>query len=229
MPVSTRVPWSLSNPAVWGFLLASLVPVLAHSADTAAPVIRHSPCVSYEVGAAIEIRVEIRDDSELYDPKVLHRPRGAKRWRASVLRPGLEPSIYIATFEAPARPVDVEYFVQSFDIDGNGPASFGTTTEPIRLVASEAPEPCVQVPLPMTAVVESERGPLDAPPRPIEEPSLDDVSFFENPIVWLVAGGVVAAAAAVGTIVALSRDDASPQALAERVRIQITTPPLPPP
>ncbi len=214
-----------------------LVPRAAFADDTQPPRIIHEPCAEYLTGAPIEILARFVDDSNIFDPKVVFRSRASAKWRSAdfVRQPGQD--IFRALIKpSEARDV-VEYFIECFDENGNGPARYGAPEGPVRLRPSRAPRHCEQV----VELKESTQStsPSAAPPSPAattsplstkpvaSAPSTCAAAsrpFYCSPWFWGGVGAVVAAAAGTGTWLALNRSTSSTPPTAVTLDVQAPDP-----
>ena len=65
--------------AAWALALLLSLPAIAR-ADTSPPRIAHTPIARAPLGAAILVSCEITDDSAIFAPSLLVRPKGAKEF-----------------------------------------------------------------------------------------------------------------------------------------------------
>jgi hypothetical protein len=155
--------------------------------DTAAPTITHTPPLACpkpvppatDVPCAVE--AVIVDDSGVFDPTLLFRLQGSAAYDRAPMKPreGAADTYVGVVPAAVAAAGDVEYLIEAFDVEGNGPARAGTEAAP--LVLAKAAPVVVVVP----------------PPPPVEE---DNTGL----VVGVVAvSAVVVVAAAVGVGVAV--------------------------
>jgi hypothetical protein len=124
------------------FWVCTFVAGLAHAADRAAPELEHSPCSTYLPDHDYAVRVRITDQSPLFDPKVIYRSPPGGDWQSATLVGG--GGIYHAVIPAGALRGTLEYFIEAFDIQGNGPARYGTRTAPARVKPHDAAVICAQ-------------------------------------------------------------------------------------
>lgn len=117
--------------------------------DTLPPVITHVPIPEAPAGAALPVSATIIDDSEVFEPTLYYRQSGTRKYMThSMLKAGV---IYSATIPEAVMQADVEYFIEAYDANGNGPSLFGSNNAPHRVKVAQ-----VVVPLP-------------PPPPPAEE------------------------------------------------------------
>jgi hypothetical protein len=125
-------------------LILSSTSVLA--ADTAPPQIVHEPCETFQKGVAYEVVARFYDESPIFDPKVVFR-RGKGKWQNRRFKRQGGNDNFVALI--PARFLkkgSIEYFIEAFDENGNGPARYGSTDAPVLLSGSSEASTCQQVP-----------------------------------------------------------------------------------
>ena len=124
-------------------LALTLVPALAHAADEAAPKIIHTPISKARSGQAFEISAQIIDESGLFEPTVYYRAVGQKKF-TGVPMSGSGPN-QVASLPEAAMHGDVEYFIEAYDVNGNGPGRFASEASPqkISVIALDSPPPMV--------------------------------------------------------------------------------------
>ena len=129
-------------------ILAAVVVVTATRAraaeDTSPPSIVHEPCEQYKKGAPFEVRARFLDDSPIFEPKVIYRSGGSVWKNARFERePGRD------DFRAVIRAADLkgalEYFLEAFDENGNGPARYGSPEAPVKVTPAVEPAECQQI------------------------------------------------------------------------------------
>lgn len=234
----------MSSRGCGSVLLCTLVlwaPATASASDRSPPQIVHEPCAEYLVGEPIEILARIVDESTLFDPKVVFRSRLSEQWQSAplVLQSGVD--VFRATLNTADVRGAVEYFLEAFDENGNGPARYGAPDAPVRLRPSKRPERCQQVvdlgqsPTTLLVAKPARRdeiagtgvrdtaspdsggavltdAPVDPAPRTCASASRP---FYCSPWFWGTAGALVAVGAGVG-VWALGRspqDDATPSSV----------------
>ena len=126
------------------FALAAVVASQAAAArDRKAPVIKHQAVTEAPKGRDLVIVAEIKDRSGLFEPTLYYRVKsgGAFSRSAFVVQ---KKNIYQAVIPAAELSGDVvEYFIESFDQQGNGPARMGGPEKPlkIKLIAPALTDP----------------------------------------------------------------------------------------
>jgi hypothetical protein len=152
--------WSLMMCAVSLFLGARAD---AARTDTAAPVIQHTPvegCPAAVVGAPpppCPVEAVITDDSGVFDPTLLVRLHGTTSFdRVPMTLVPDKPDTYVALVPpALATAGVVDYLIEAFDIQGNGPARVGSENAPLQLrptmvTSPPTPPPTTTPPPPTT-------------------------------------------------------------------------------
>lgn len=211
---------SLSLTALAALLLAS-VPAQAQKRakpkveeDVAAPNISHTPVKEAKRGEPLAISAEVYDDSDV-EVTVYFRKFGEgmdKAHRAQMLKVG---NNYQAVIPGIAVMDDIEYFLEAFDVQGNGPTRHGSDKKPHQVkVGDTAGKVAVVAPPPPPPPDGGDRviaaNPIAAPPPPMvvepEEPSgpKADLTF-----VWaaLGAGGAGLLSGTIFLVMAGSAED----------------------
>ncbi|MBI2377653.1 MAG: hypothetical protein HYV07_26870 [Deltaproteobacteria bacterium] len=96
--------------------------------DKVPPVITHARVSSAPMGSPIVIQARIEDSSGIFAPSVLFRIRGTKEFDTIELKKRDE--VFEATIPAEQVTADLEYFIEAFDDQGNGPARVGDPERP---------------------------------------------------------------------------------------------------
>jgi hypothetical protein len=174
--------------------------------DTTPPTIVHTPITTCPVGPDPQallpcvIEAEITDPTGVFDPTLLVKAQGAAAFERLPMKPreGGPADLYAATVPPTLLAAGtVDYLIEAFDVEGNGPARAGSEEAPLTVVRA--------APTLITA----------AEPEPVED----------NSGLWLgvgvAAGVVVLAAVGVGVGVALL--SARPPAIDE-VTLQVGGP-----
>jgi hypothetical protein len=189
--------------------------------DTAPPRIEHTPPAACPLDAPCLIEAQITDDSGVFDPTLLFRAAGATTFERAPMQAVVgTPSLYRAVLPAALLVAgDVEYLVEAFDVQGNGPARAGSDDAPLRIVR---PVPVVATPPDPPPDPPRTTTPAPAPTTTNTEDSMDT-----GLVVGLIAGGV-AAAVLVGGGIAWALVAARPPVGPEVVTVSVTAPsPLP--
>lgn len=179
-------------------MLMGTWPITAHGQkDTDPPVITHTPVKQALQNKPLTISAKISDAHAIFAPAVYVRLERATDYDNIPMRP------VGRTFQAviPASRVTgrLEYFIEAFDVLGNGPARMGTPETPMR-VEAVAKLPPVSLPPPVKA--SPPPPPILDPPPPAENNDDSEGGIFSQWWFW-TAVGVVVAGAATGTALAL--------------------------
>jgi len=106
----------------------------AQARDRKGPEIRHAPITDAELGEPIKVRAALFDTAGIFEATLYYRATGESEFfHATLVDSG---SDYVATIPAEIVKGDVEYFVEAYDKNGNGPSRVGSPTEPLRISIS---------------------------------------------------------------------------------------------
>lgn len=123
-------------------LVVAWGPAMAAQRDRKPPKITHTPVTQAVEGRALEIRAQIADPSGVFEPTLFYRSAGSREYlRATLVQTSGD---YVATIPAAAVVGEIEYFVEAFDEQGNGPARAGSPAKPLVvkvMSAAVAPTP----------------------------------------------------------------------------------------
>ncbi|MFM2152007.1 MAG: hypothetical protein RL199_442, partial [Pseudomonadota bacterium] len=137
-----RVADPMPNDRFARLLAGLLLPAAALAAEPpaadAGPDVRLSPLPEVRCGQPLPIEVDIRDDDGVFDPRLYVRPQGAARFAAVTLREGAS-GLYRAVIPADEVERGVDFYVEAFDNQGNGPARSGSLDAPHRFDCHRAP------------------------------------------------------------------------------------------
>ena len=158
----------------------------ALAADTDAPAIEHVEAASTPRGEPFVVRASIRDPSGVFDPSLLYRFQGQESFQRVqlVAVPG-EADVFVATIPSAlltASTPALEYFIEAYDNEGNGPATKGSAENPIVVTINDD-----------TAKSPDETLPDSNNPNPDPEGEVEDSSLG----LWLGIGAGAAAAVVV--------------------------------
>jgi hypothetical protein len=136
----------LVNAALCVMVAGASLPTRA--ADASPPTISHAPPASCPLSVAgvapmpCLIEATIVDDSGVFDPTLLVRLRGVQAYDRVPMKPIADrPNVYGATVPAALLAAGgVEYLIEAFDVQGNGPARAGEERAPLLLIPT-APAP----------------------------------------------------------------------------------------
>jgi hypothetical protein len=129
--------------------------------DQQAPVIAHAPPTTCSADAACVVEARITDASGVFDPTLLYRAAGKPTYERVPMTAPDATDLYRAAIPAALLTAgDVEYFVEAFDVQGNGPARAGAEDSPFVLPrlrpATPPPPTTTTVPAPTTAAQPAE-------------------------------------------------------------------------
>lgn len=136
-------------------LMLSAMPAWA---DNDAPQIVHEPCEQYQKGVTYEVVARFYDASPIFDPKVVFK-RGRGKWQNRPFKRLEGSDNFVAKIPAKfLKKGRIQYFIEVFDENGNGPARFGSTDAPVVLTLGTDPVACQQVPDTSPVVLSSSEG-----------------------------------------------------------------------
>lgn len=96
--------------------------------DMSPPKIVHQIVTKATAGAPLEIQARFYDQSGIFEPKVYYRRTGTSNYKtASMTKSG---EFYLATIPGAAVTGGLQYFIEAFDENGNGPARHGSPDAP---------------------------------------------------------------------------------------------------
>lgn len=183
--------------------------------DTKPPVVTHVRVSKAPKSKALVIRARFEDESEIFAPSVYLRAKGGAEFEALPMK--RVENGYETTISAEKMGADLEYFIEAFDEQGNGPAREGSPESPLSISVfdADAPAPVKEI------VVDPDPVPADPPkleprdeverqpelvqqtPDPKDRPDPDDDdSVVSTWWFWTIIGVAVTGAAA-GTVVLL--------------------------
>jgi hypothetical protein len=120
------------------------MPAARAASPGATPIIVHQPLSTYSAGDSVTLRARIRSPAgkQIFSPAVFVRAAGTKELSRIALQPVAgEADVFAAQIPATLTRGDFEYYVESFDEEGNGPARVGSPEAPLRAkVAATAAE-----------------------------------------------------------------------------------------
>ncbi|HYZ89531.1 MAG TPA: hypothetical protein VE620_09570 [Myxococcales bacterium] len=169
------------RPLLAAFIVALLSPLASRAEDTRPPVISEVKAV--QRGGQVVVEARITDETGVMMATCHHRSAGG-RWIATPMTKDQYDDVFRVSFAAGRS---VEYWIDSSDLLGNGPATYGAadkplalTTEPVESappkraeppkhhpakVASSAPPPTVEHQKPAGALPEGKEVTLHAKVR----------------------------------------------------------------
>lgn len=147
--------------------------------DTAPPVLEHTPLVRHDGKGPVVVQAHIVDASAIFEPTLLVRRVGGGAFMRVPLVRG-DGDVFAAEVPPALLAGDVEYLVEAFDEEGNGPAQVGGEGAPLTITRD----------VPVTPPI----APAPPPPlRPVEEDNGNGLV-----IAGVVVGSVILIGAAVG-------------------------------
>ena len=193
------------RPLPWLLVLALLAPgsafarPKAKAKDTAAPVITHVRVTESPTGRPILIRARIDDASEIFASSVYVRAQGSGEYVTISMQRVQD--AFEATIPSEQVSGPLEYFIEAFDEEGNGPAHEGSPDAPLLIKMGGAvlePPPIVVPPPPPSG------GQVVAPPPPSAED--DDGGIATKWWFWTIVG-VAVTGGIVGVVLATRPGD----------------------
>ncbi len=171
-------------------------------ADTTPPAITPEPVAVPAPGKPLVVTCDITDQSGIFAPLVYWRPFGWSQFAQAELK-NVGGALFKATIPLPPGTSGVEYYLEAYDTQGNGPAWVGSPTAPLKVsLASSAPvaPPPPVPPPPVTFAPSRPSAPPRAPPttpllRPVRPPASAAASARARPspvlpIALVSVGGV---------------------------------------
>ncbi len=98
--------------------------------DTTPPRITHTPPPNVPPGQPLTIEAVIEDPSGVFDPTLYYRTSAEGKFTPLGMHPG-EGAKFVAIVP-PLKGGELQYYVEAYDNQGNGPARTGTPTYPHR-------------------------------------------------------------------------------------------------
>jgi hypothetical protein len=121
-----------------GLLAVALVFGLASGlamAQEAGPTIEHTPVTQAQAGQPLTLTATIHSGNGVFQPVVNFRSEGGATWSKVPLLPS-SGGAYSATLPGANLTGNIEYYVEAYDNDGNGPARAGSPETPYRVVVA---------------------------------------------------------------------------------------------
>ncbi|MHB1845559.1 MAG: hypothetical protein ACYCWW_12080, partial [Deltaproteobacteria bacterium] len=112
------------------------LPALAQDAAPG-PSIEHAPVVRAQAGQPLTLTATIRSGNGVFQPTVDFRRVGETTWSKVPLLPS-GGDLYAATIPSASLGSDVEYYLEAYDNDGNGPARAGSPDAPFHVAVGGA-------------------------------------------------------------------------------------------
>ncbi|MHB8416985.1 MAG: hypothetical protein ACYDCL_02845 [Myxococcales bacterium] len=150
-------------------LLATLpaTAALTQEAGTSMPGIEHTPVAKATAGQPLTLTATIRSSNGVFQPVVAFRHVGETAWAKVPLLPS-GGDVYTATLPGATLASDIEYYLEAFDNDGNGPARAGSPDAPFRIEIGPAATAGVR----QVTAQPASRGATSAPPAASTETSV---------------------------------------------------------
>lgn len=198
--------------------------------DTKPPVITHVRVTKAPRGKSLMVRARFEDDSEIFAPSLYVREKGATDFETLPMR--RVDNGYEAAIPAEKMGKDLEYFIEAFDEEGNGPAREGSPEAPLSIAVFDPGAVTIEKKNDTPPVEEKNDPPPEKkdPPllRPREEPQNnvvhtdprinqhEDDNIATTWWFWTIIGVAVTGAIA-GTVVALQKGGGPVEAVDIRV------------
>lgn len=183
-PDAPRLAAARAHAGRLGLLLLALGSIAA--ADSDPPVITHVRIERAPVNAELVVRAKIDDASPIFAPSVYVRPVGDTEFVA--LEMVAEGDGFVAKVPPERVGKNLEYFIEAFDEQGNGPAREGSPEAPFRVEVFDPAAPVVVAP--------DIKDPDD--PGDDDEDSILGAWWFWTAVGVVAVGGVTAVALAAG-------------------------------
>jgi hypothetical protein len=178
-------------------------PSAAPETDDKPPVITHQRITRAPIGEAVTVRAKMEDESEIFAPALYARPEGQAEFESFGMKHIGD--VWEATIPAAMTQGNVEYFIEAFDDQGNGPSRDGSPESPIKIVVFDpAKEPKLAKPLPpppkvhvvtQTTPPEATKVVTNPPGREEEDTRIATKWWF-----WTIVGVAVTAGVAVSIV-----------------------------
>jgi hypothetical protein len=148
-----------SRLAVLAVLAATSVALPARAADSEAPKISHQAITEAAAGVPLTVSATITDESQIFEPTLYYREAGTKKFLSASMTPGAG-ATFAATIPETATRTNLEYFIEAYDSNGNGPSRFASDKAPQFVRVNSKSEP--------PKVATAEPKPSPAGPRPLD-------------------------------------------------------------
>ena len=178
-------------PFVWTISL--LMPTSAQAQDNEPPKLTHESIGEAPLYEPIRFDVVIEDVSGVFAPSIYYRYAGQVDYR--VIELAKEKAKYTAQISGSEVTGDIEYFIEAFDEQGNGPSRLGSPNQPFRIAVGKM-TPAIPLPYQEKKKALVSEEPLV--PQVVMDAQKND-SLYEKWWFWvtmtvaLAAGGTAAA------------------------------------
>lgn len=172
----------------------------ANVADTDPPTIIHTPLADVAPNQELQIDAEIRDQTGVFEPVLSWRHQGEADWRTIKFAPTGGKDKFRASLSPSDVSEDLEYFIEAYDTEGNGPTRVGSPGQPMRvavkvqkIIVAKEPVPEPAGPAPAAAVQiapEPEGGGM--PIGPLATIGAGVVALGVGAVMWFGASGEAA-------------------------------------
>jgi hypothetical protein len=184
-----------------------------HAQDNLPPQIVHEPCEVYQKGRPYSVVARFYDESPIFDPKVIYRTGKVSDWRNASFRKKQGTDDFVAVIKARDLRGPLDYFIETFDENGNGPARYGNPDAPVRILPSDDAPECSQTGddsfAPVKSLGSSVREPGE-PDEPPDEPSEPPPVGTEAPPAGTASTGPQSTVSAVSADSALTAEAPPP-------------------
>ena len=99
--------------------------------DQQPPVIEHQPVAQIESGTVLVVKAEVRDSTGVNEVNLYFRQTGEDVYRSEKMIKGSGDDFQFALAVDIVQEPGVEYYIEAYDVLGNGPATMGTADGPM--------------------------------------------------------------------------------------------------
>jgi hypothetical protein len=138
----------------------------APKVDTKPPKITHVAVDRAETEMALTLTAKIADESEIFEPTVYYRLAGSTKFLTLRMK-NERGAMFIATIPGPEVTGDIEYFIEAYDVHGNGPSRYASNEVPHKISVPAKPAPAVDD---TPKANPSEPETASSKPEPVPEP-----------------------------------------------------------
>ncbi len=141
-------------------VMASPPAFSARVVDNDAPTITHTPAPCPPAPQACTIEADIFDPSGVFEPTLLVRLVGMTAYERVVMKAAAGTHHYVAALPpALSSSATVEYLIEAFDVQGNGPAHAGSEAAPLVVQRAADVVPVAPIVAPPPAPISEDNGP----------------------------------------------------------------------